>query len=54
MTSETPAAQAPAAVVPATVQDAAGIHKLVNYWAAEGQMLVNAARAAVVAIERSP
>ncbi len=39
MTSETPAAQAPAAVVPATVQDAAGIHKLVNYWAAEGQML---------------
>ena len=43
MTSETdsqvPATQAPPAVVPATVQDAAGIHKLVNYWAAEGQML---------------
>ena len=31
--------QAAPAVVPATVQDAAGIHKLVNYWAAEGQML---------------
>ena len=43
MTSETdsqlPATQAPPTVVPATVQDAAGIHKLVNYWAAEGQML---------------
>jgi amino-acid N-acetyltransferase len=37
--SQLPAMQAPPAVVPATVQDAAGIHKLVNYWAAEGQML---------------
>jgi amino-acid N-acetyltransferase len=31
--------QALPAVVPATVQDAPGIHRLVNYWAAQGQML---------------
>jgi len=33
------APQAPPTVVPATVQDAPGIHKLVNHWAAQGQML---------------
>jgi amino-acid N-acetyltransferase len=40
MTSEVDStALAPPTVVPATVQDAPGIHKLVNYWAADGQML---------------
>lgn len=40
MTSEVDSrALAPPTVVPATVQDASGIHKLVNYWAADGQML---------------
>jgi amino-acid N-acetyltransferase len=40
MTSQTETStQAPPTVVPATVQDAPGIHKLVNYWAAQGQML---------------
>jgi amino-acid N-acetyltransferase len=40
MTSHTePSTQAPLMAVAATVQDAPGIHKLVNYWAAQGQML---------------
>ena len=30
---------APPIVVPATVQDGPGIHRLVNHWAAQGQML---------------
>lgn len=34
-----PLDQASLAVVPATINDAEGIHRLVNYWAAQGQML---------------
>lgn len=42
MTSESPTskpASASSTVVPATVHDAEGIHRLVNHWAAQGQML---------------
>ena len=41
MATDTPAAPAPAdvQVVRATVHDAEGIHRLVNFWAAQGQML---------------
>ncbi len=41
MTGDTPSSlpAAPPTVAPATVQDAEGIYELVNYWAAQGQML---------------